>query len=101
MAQAILAGNPEMKHFHIILEGKLLTHSKKHSHLWALSKSRQASNKESSLLETRKSAATAQQQQQGQPKREPFLDGFSPNFAPKEICRTSTINTSPRETDLY
>lgn len=60
MAQAILAGNPEMKHFHIILEGKLLTRSKKHSHLLALSKSRQASNKELSLLETHKSASTAQ-----------------------------------------
>lgn len=59
-AQAILAGNPEMKHFHIILEGKLLTHSKKHSHLSALSKPRQASNKELSLLETCKSASTAQ-----------------------------------------
>jgi len=52
MTPAILAGNLEMKHFHIILEEKLLTHSKKHSHLLALSKSRQASNKELSLRNT-------------------------------------------------
>lgn len=52
MAQAIPAGNPEMKHFYNIVEGKLLTHSKKHSHLLALSKSRQASNKELSLSNT-------------------------------------------------
>lgn len=52
MAQAIPAGNLEMKHFYNIAEGKLLTHSKKHSHLLALSKSRQASNKELSLSNT-------------------------------------------------
>lgn len=77
MAQAILAGNLEMKHFHIILEGKLLTHSKKYSHLLALSESRQASKKELSLLKTDKSASTAQQQQQVQLKIETFLDGLS------------------------
>lgn len=52
MAQAIPAGNPEMKHFYNIIEGKLLTHSKKHSHFLALSKSRRASNKGLSLPST-------------------------------------------------
>lgn len=49
MVKAIPAGNPEMKHFYNIVEEKLLTHSKKHSHLLAVSKSRQVSNKELSL----------------------------------------------------
>lgn len=59
MAQTIPAGNPEMKHFYNIIEGKLLTHSKKHSHLLALSKSRRASKK-NCLSRAHNSASTAQ-----------------------------------------